>query len=924
MELFFELIEWSEIDKLLKSYNISHNEIHSCLTLCLKKILAKEKLLPQILEEISLHTKTKYHQENWITHAYCVGYITSHFASNFNIGSEYAFELGFFHDIGKPWAKQFINIKNKSFINYKGHAQIGQHIANYLNLPSSSLWAIGNHMCSCAHHGNLDNNFALCSSYQQISWNDQTDYMLYINSLACLMLGDQLGRIIVNDIAMNPEILLSHSYKWRNMFIKKINNDTNLGSTTRILKSLYSSPIIIIHMLGHSGFGKSTTANILINKFKSTNNISYIERDECYYNVYAANNNISKSEAKEIPYNKIHTSVINSLYKSQVQENWTQNLNLGLESGAQIIIIDSVQIIYPYSWNQTINSLSSIAKEIYQSSFKLAYYGFPLHLLDINYEPKTLTYQNIPRSITDNLQWPILNSELINDTNKISSTNIDVGYGIIEPIINIITNYLSSNNNSNLVSKLYESFTYNNQQHLIILINKLLLLNSSPDSNYLLNSICELFSPGIIIAGIEYSFTNCDILRYCYKDGIQIFCGPTRDYRGETIIFDKNTNTAHVLRVSLPVLVDYSVIKKDIFAMDEIKINEPGKFNVLPKYDGSLFVMALVKKNTPGYILLFQHIQSVHNNETKIPYIITDDGIWCLGSKNCIFAKNQMFEDNGVLNRIYTSIEASYKNINKFIDALTLTINQDVFAKNNWENISIIFEAIDSNTTNELTVIYDKSACPLLCFIVFDGINKKIILPDPVISQYLNPVAKIYSFDTWGQVLNFQSLAHTELLNGSFDYEPEGHIVWIANTNVGIKLKHQEYYVAHKPLSIKNISKSREIEFNSKYAKLKNRFSKFTLKPLIRSLFESDLIILFKLLSFKRQYLDTKKAWALYWKNNTQIYGITESMENNICIYYPQYKNHLKMKHLAIALAFFDLDNIYEINFNKFFDLFIK
>jgi len=276
---------------------------------------------------------------------------------------------------------------------------------------------------------------------------------------------------------------------------------------------------------------------------------------------------------------------------------------------------------------------------------------------------------------------------------------------------------------------------------------------------------------------------------------MQIFHGSSRDYRGETILFDSSDLTYCIGRVSLQVFPDYYDLRKDPLVQEILAKKTCSQFHIIPKFDGSLFVLALIKLNSPQYHTISKLLHLIN----KESYYLNELGLWCFGSKGCMFAKNQ-YGDRGVLGRIINSVKASYGSIDNFISKVSEEIKLNMFG-DLYENISLCFEAIDSNPTDELTVDYKCSFCPFLCWVVWDGVDKKIILPSEQIN--LNPVAEITTVDTWEKVLEFKEQAHTRLLTGSQLDEPEGYVVWLADTNLGIKLKHPEYYVAHKPYSKK-------------------------------------------------------------------------------------------------------------------------
>ena len=321
----------------------------------------------------------------------------------------------------------------------------------------------------------------------------------------------------------------------------------------------------------------------------------------------------------------------------------------------------------------------------------------------------------------------------------------------------------------------------------------------------------------------------------------------------------------------------------------------------MPKFDGSLFVLSLIKKNTPQYTLIKKLLTQVNSSawyENKL-------GIWCFGSKGCMFAKDQ-YGDRGVLSRIFNSIKASYQSIDDFIDCISLEVELNGFVEI-YSSLSLVFEAIDKIPTDELTVDYGKAFCPFLCWIGWDGIKKNIILPKNI--HYLNPIADITTVDSWDKVLQFKDQAHARLLDGSESDEPEGYVVWLSDTNIGIKLKHLEYYVAHKPYSKKNIQMAKHIEFSDEYSKLRKRLVKFKPKPSLTTLIGKNLDFIIDLFLDNYKYLNSKKNWAVFWnndKNINEINQILKTIESNITVYYPQFKNSLKEKGFSLAMDYFD------------------
>lgn len=865
---------------------ITNKNLLDCLTL----LANNNFFLIRLFEESDSHQTTKYHKENLITHLYCVGIYCYLLSDKFNLDKNFAFKLGFFHDIGKLYAKKTIISKKKIINNYNGHSQIGEYINNFLNLEKEIIWCTSNHMCSCSHHRNLNKHFDLSSSYQLLSFDSSQNINIlnYINSLGCLMMADDLGRLGNTQSDFNK--LLTHTNEWINLINEKINSLNHIKKSVEIICKLHPDNSIIINMFGHSGFGKSTCTGILCNELAKLGiTCEYAERDNCYYKVYSEKNSIPMEQLGPDQYSQIYNYITDNELKNLVQNEWVSSLNNILDSDSKVKIIDSVQLMYPNAWESTLNLLSPDAKSTYYSSFKLGFYGFPQYILEREYIPKTGNYEILPREPNDSYTYPNLNSEL-NDEENFSSSSVDIAYGTISPIINTINNYIKH-------SKIIVPEV---QPHILTLINNSGIDFESP--NQIIDYINGLFPPGIIQASIELNnFENC-IVRFSYIDGRQIFHGPSRDYRGEMLLFNRKNKKISIARTSLPVFVDYSDMRKDPLA-DEL-IHKSTQFHVIPKYDGSLFVLTWLKKSNIEYDN-FLNLVSVAPEGS---IIINDKGIWCLGSKGCMFAKNQL-GDSGVQKRIHNSIKSSYNSIENFINIVHSEIIEQ--GLDQYENLSICFEAIDIVPTDELTVDYGKAFCPMLCWIIWDGLEKRILLPENI--QHINPVSPIYTFETWSQVIQFKDQAHLRLLDGSESDEPEGYVVWLGNSNIGIKLKHPEYYVAHKPYSEKNIQKAKQIEFDPMYSKLKARLIKFKPKPPIEELIKDNINNLITELVKKNNLLGNRKEWAIYWKNHYQkLDEILEILEGNLTVYYPIYKNQLKNKGFNIAIKYFEnVENFY-------------
>lgn len=124
MNNLVELINYQHVNNIINNYNfedldlniIEISQIDKYLHPCLDILNNNKKIYDSLYHESKDFLVTKYHAENLITHLYTVGYLCAILSSKFNIDEEYAFKLGFFHDIGKPFAKKIIASKKKILI----------------------------------------------------------------------------------------------------------------------------------------------------------------------------------------------------------------------------------------------------------------------------------------------------------------------------------------------------------------------------------------------------------------------------------------------------------------------------------------------------------------------------------------------------------------------------------------------------------------------------------------------------------------------------------------------------------------------------------------------------------------------------------------------------------------------------------------
>ncbi len=497
MEQLKALISHDLSNEIIKNLNlnetITKEQIDTYLNNALNILNKKPLLLEKFITESSNHILTKYHEENLITHLYTVGWISALFSSQFNLEPEFAFQIGFFHDIGKPFAKKHIDTKKKIIASFKGHAQVGENICTVLGLDDKICWATSNHMCSCCHENNTMNQWQYTASLQTLAIA-QTEMKRYAESLACLMIADDLGRIGVE--SKNVENIINHSKSWLEWFTEY--SKRPMSHSIHFLQKLHPDNSIIVHMYGHSGFGKSHASKKLIEELKSRNiSWDYAERDTSYYTIYSQTKNIPIENITD-DYQTVYKYIQDNDLKYAVQQNWVEQLNAVLDSDSKVKIIDTVQLMYPKGWEPTLASLNPDAYSTWKSSIKFGYYGFPQSFYGNpqsfygnQFKPKTGQYELIPRDINDAFTYPQMNAELDRNV-PFNPEFIDIAYGSFKFLLNSILNY-------NMNSKMYIP---EKQVHLMELLES--ADKSRLSSAYIQEYIQNQFPPQIVLSNNEY------------------------------------------------------------------------------------------------------------------------------------------------------------------------------------------------------------------------------------------------------------------------------------------------------------------------------------------------------------------------------------------------------------------------------------
>lgn len=898
-----------------------------------------------IINEHKTMELTRFHRERLLSHLITVGIIgfwlvdTNQVPMAERVSTYDAFFSGFLHDIGKPFAKK----QGKKHGIYTGHAQIGSSYMKRIyskfkfSAPEEDIcWVIDNHMCSHAHCGEWKNSGKQFGPLLSLGLQEYTprEYPTYINDktglteryskgidlLSILFISDQLGRI-GDEVEATMEEVIEHAIGW-NKLMTEIHNWTLFEKVSKVCsqKQINNDRITIMNY-GMSGCGKSFSSQT-IQKFLSKNGIKceIVERDECLNRVYKKHN--PDIEISMIPYSEIYSYVRElETGKLEHQEQWVLALNDALEDPEnKVVIIDSVQLLFPMAWSNTLDGLSEEARTNLYQSLKIAYYGFPQHLLGHKYCPKTGSYVSYPID-SEGFSWPSLATE----RGSYSPFEIDYGTGNTDSIKYMCLRWLEPNiipicppqiNLYELITKkcggdptkVASLFPPNVIQHNIELIT-------------------DIYNPPIVIDSEKkwLGHKKVSLHRFVYQDGMQIFTGDTRDYRGEAIITVDYRDIDNVSkreiyygRASLPVFPDLCRISIDPKAFPYLidiweqcglrsswkeKFLEDGnkkdyKLRVTPKFDGSLFNLLWIPKSCS----VFPLFNTLKNKAIGGSWVEHTKGLFILGSKGTIFAKNP------VLQRCYNALSGSYGDISKFIEE---SYNWLVGSGLEEKQTTLHFEAIDAIPTVELTVYYGYAMCPFLGYTtltettettdekVEKTYKKEFQLVNSGNGEYLRVRTPIHEFSNWIEAKEFMSMEYHSLLHGSQTVEPEGYVVHIYDSEdrhiVSVKDKFQIYFTAHKPNSRSHIEHAKEIMNSDEFALVRERLAKFRAKPPIRSLIEEEVKWFIDTCRWNIENYSIQKDVAIYW-NRVENRKLITDKEILINTKVMEHYTHLKEK----------------------------
>ena len=331
------------------------------------------------------------------------------------------------------------------------------------------------------------------------------------------------------------------------------------------------------------------------------------------------------------------------------QNKWINTLNnLFEETSFQVLIIQSAEMQHSNKWKSTLKSLSEDSQYIYMNTFKIGMYIY-----------------------SDSLSKQVVNFPITClETAVYNQSEFDIGVGCPDRACFIASSFLDK--------LVIPSCAI--QTGFIELIDKCGSLDAA----------ISMFTAGSLTKHLEFENDNISITTIHYISGLQIYNGPSRDYRGDIILFDKIEHKYHLLRGCLPVFPDFKCLEGDPksypYILDvwekcmsnqmEIKnfiLKKEAQIKLTCKYDGSLFNLVFIPKETYLYNTILKNI----NIEMSETIKLFDLGLLIFGSNGRMNASTIPKE------AILTSIKATYSTIERFIESIKNYLLTENLSKEN-------------------------------------------------------------------------------------------------------------------------------------------------------------------------------------------------------------------------------------------------
>jgi hypothetical protein len=856
------------------------------------------------------HVPTRYHQEGVLDHLEMCGAMCARIASQFGVDNEDAARwIGFMHDLGKGLARRPVGKR----VIFTGHAQLGGKLVDEILTVNPELvpieyhvplvYCTTHHMCRMTSTNNsstLANSLA--NSCSLVSFTIPSEHrQLTIRCLCMLFTADELSRVGTVETVGEQELCAANLGLMEKWLASTI-------SYSQIRSGLHiETNTIIVFLLGLSGSGKSTFAACLKQQFAHLN-ITHVERDQCMLKV-ASSSNESSMKTENVEYKQAYQYVAENNLKGEVQKEWVQQLTDALENTqTQLMIVDTVQTLFPKGWNQTYQELSEEARFRLQHSLRVGFYFIPIHQLHpcVQFESKTGSYTKLPEPT---LFYPEVGTEFTTTSSKPSNNTMNslIHVGLPGGCARVDLSFI------NEVVQL-TSLQANPQQQ----YNCLEAIKHVGGDIELLKSH---FSADVLILTTEYEDQDIKIITVCYKDGMQTFTGITRDYRGETVFLNKLTGNYQLLRGALPVFPDYCSYERDPWIVPYVSNGYAGDSHINVrialtfKYDGSMFNCVYIPHAHAGFEKVKEAVMQCSHPDMLLT---VETGLLVFGSKG----RFMIAPSHPIRHRIKKAIQGSYGDIESFGRHV-----QSFLTDNNFEHecVTLHFEAIDTTPTSELTVLYSRAMCPLLGYTVFSAETGQKRFELPSVFSYFVDQTKVLWFESWIQVQEYMQQLREQCLAGDVEVEPEGCVVHIFDESEGgrkwhpIKVKHDFYYVAHKPHTKRNQELAEQIRTSDQYAKLRERLTKFQHTVSVKELMEQAITEEWcEYLHFPPEAYTSRREYALYVQSNiSKIEEAEEEVMKQIRETHPFYEMKLMRVMYMIFPEKLTRENALRALFNK-------
>ncbi len=727
----------------------------------------------------------KHHQEPYGWHALCCGLLCSHHAHQYNISPRIAFQLGFLHDIGKPFTE---TPSGKTFM----HGQIGVHIAQQCfhtldaELQQVLLFLIDQHMCVCTHTPQERHHICYATLQHMISSYSETQKKQYAAYYKCLVYGDRLG-------AYRPDIYDD---------VQKV-LDIQTSTVQHLFQAKPMTPPVqpgnfVLVMHGAPGCGKSTMAKRFATAFQQQHmTVGIAERDQAHW--------ILARKMKMVPHDVSfeafvedplildpNTQQLTTYYKycyptlkHQIANHYKEIVLDACEK-YDIVILDSCISLNPNVLGEFLTPHDNM----------FVYTGFPQHLLgrkgslkvdEQTYYPlaqETAYYRSAIELYKESETPP---------TPLVSSSCFDELYNLITACWR--TKLQHAPTFAEASTHAYPATTINNTSL----------------------AAFQAQNPSIVLdQNLKYyKHPQYQVLRLSYYDGKQSGNGTTLHYRGEHLIREASPSSSPwvPLRLSLPVSPETSQLRKfqshaplyhyiqPLQQYLQSEFTEPlqkvdpdsvsyNRCFLLPKVDGSLMNVTVVKKHSiqGRYILDLQDTHQIKDFCCTI-----DHHVYFIGSKSCLFATQassvvQPFKDS--ILKSYGSFDAFYQRIHAYLQHIV------------WdETITLAFESVPEHPYWGLTVDYGRSFVSHLATIYYHNQQAKIQLPDVLSTHYLQAVPVYEVPCSPSGIEEFYCQKMHNALQGKVE-DLEGFMLAFTNSDGNLlymKLKFPWYYAAHKP-----------------------------------------------------------------------------------------------------------------------------